>query len=267
MDSTTISSPASCPGTCSAAPSSTLRRSRWWLDPLTSGIFLLACIGYAGWAGLQARDFATGPYISPLYSPCVAAICARHASFVLVGAWWHWSPALVVVALPAGVRLTCYYYRKLYYRALWLSPPACAVGEPRHQYHGESRFPLILQNAHRWFWYAGVLVAVMLTADSVHGFFFGNSFGIGVGSVLIAANALFFWAYLLSCHALRHLVGGGLRSFSDHPIRWRLWRATSRMNVHHGQFALVSLPLVLITDGYVRLVATGVIADPRLLVH
>ena len=40
-------------------------------------------------------------------------------------------------------RLTCYYYRKAYYRAFWLSPPACAVAEPHAKYTGETRFPLL----------------------------------------------------------------------------------------------------------------------------
>ena len=35
--------------------------------------------------------------------------------------------------------------------AIWLSPPACAVAEPHRHYTGETRFPLILQNAHRFF--------------------------------------------------------------------------------------------------------------------
>ena len=50
--------------------------------------------------------------------------------------------------------MTCYYYRKAYYRAFWLSPPACAVAEPHKKYSGETRLPLILQNVHRYFWYA-----------------------------------------------------------------------------------------------------------------
>ena len=53
--------------------------------------------------------------------------------------------------LPAGFRLTCYYYRKAYYRAFWQSPPACAVSDGHGRYTGETRFPLILQNLHRYF--------------------------------------------------------------------------------------------------------------------
>ena len=51
-------------------------------------------------------------------------------------------------------RLTCYYYRKAYYRSFWLSPPACAVPDGHKTYSGETRFPLIVQNLHRYFFYA-----------------------------------------------------------------------------------------------------------------
>ena len=77
----------------------------------------------------------------------------------LFGSWWGLSPALLILIFPLGFRLTCYYYRKAYYRGFWASPPACAVAEPHAKYTGETRFPLILQNIHRYFFYFAVLVA------------------------------------------------------------------------------------------------------------
>jgi hypothetical protein len=56
------------------------------------------------------------------------------------------SPALIILIFPLGFRMTCYYYRKAYYRSFWMSPPACAVAEPHKTYTGETRAPLILQN-------------------------------------------------------------------------------------------------------------------------
>ena len=84
--------------------------------------------------------------------------------------WWPLSPALIILIFPLGFRLTCYYYRKAYYRAFWLSPPACAVAEPHAKYTGETRFPLILQNVHRYFWYVAVLVGLILSYDVVLAF-------------------------------------------------------------------------------------------------
>ena len=43
--------------------------------------------------------------------------------------WWTISPALLILIFPLGFRMTCYYYRKAYYRSFWLAPPACAVSD------------------------------------------------------------------------------------------------------------------------------------------
>ena len=87
-----------------------------------------------------------------------------------IGSWWPLSPAIIILIFPLGFRLTCYYYRKAYYRAFWLSPPACAVAEPHAKYTGETRFPLILQNIHRYFWYVAMLFCVILSYDAILGF-------------------------------------------------------------------------------------------------
>ena len=243
--------------------SRTLRADRWRLTPVATALYLGTLTTYAVWAGLQTSHFGAGSYISPLYSPCIAADCGSRANVVIVGSWWKWSPALLVVAAPIGVRATCYYYRKLYYRSFWLSPPACGVAEPHLRYSGESQFPLLLQNVHRYFWAASVLLAMMLMLDAANAFRQPSGVGVGVGTVLLVANGLAFWAYVLSCHACRHLAGGGLRSQAPHPLRRRLWKLASRLNLRHGLFALVSLPLVMVTDAYIRLVSLGVISDPH----
>ena len=65
----------------------------------------------------------------------------------LVLNWWHITPALLILLGPLRFRLTCYYYRRAYYRGFWQSPPACGVADAHGRYTGETRFPLILQNA------------------------------------------------------------------------------------------------------------------------
>jgi hypothetical protein len=42
-----------------------------------------------------------------------------------------------------------------------------------------------------------------------------------------------------------------------------MWTQVSRLNAKHMQLAWVSLTWVLLTDLYIRLVASGVITDPR----
>src|SRR5699024_11086606 len=144
-------------------------------------------------------------------SPCLSAACVPGAShfgqpFPDLSPWIP--PPVFVLPFVLGFRLTCYYYRKAYYRSFWASPPACAVGEPHRRYTGESRFPLILQNSHRYFFYVALLVALVLTWDTAIAFRgTGGGIGMGLGTVLMLVNIVLLWAYTLSCHSCRHLIG------------------------------------------------------------
>jgi hypothetical protein len=189
----------------------------------------------------------------------------EHPTFRLLGSWWIVSPALAVMWLPIGFRVTCYYYRKAYYRSFWLSPPACAVSEPHRRYTGETRFPLIVQNLHRYFFYLMLGNMVFLTWDAGKAFFFADGFGIGVGSLVFGVMIATMGLYVASCHSCRHAIGGHLDTFSRAPLRHRAWKAVSRLNERHGSFALASLLWIPVTDLYVRLVANGTITDLRIL--
>jgi hypothetical protein len=59
------------------------------------------------------------------------------------------------------------------------------------------------------------------------------------------------------------VIGGRLKHFSKHPLRYKAWTLVSRLNAKHMQFAWISLGFVLLTDLYIRLVASGAFADPR----
>src|SRR5918996_3361446 len=107
----------------------TLRADAWWVAPVVTALVLSAFVVYATWAALVNADYYADPYLSPFYSPCLAENC-EHTTWSVVGDWWTLSPALLILPIPLGFRLTCYYYRKAYYRAFWLSPPACSVVEP-----------------------------------------------------------------------------------------------------------------------------------------
>jgi hypothetical protein len=179
--------------------------------------------------------------------------------------WWPFSPALIILVIPLGFRMTCYYYRKAYYRSFWLSPPACAVAEPHGKYSGERRFPLILQNAHRYALIASAVVAVILTYDVVLAFrdSTGDWGHMGLGTLVLLVNVMLIWGYTLSCHSCRHLIGGRLRHFSKHPLRYRAWTGVTKLNAHHAKFAWLSLFSVALADLYVYLLSTGTITDLR----
>jgi hypothetical protein len=183
--------------------------------------------------------------------------------------WWPFSPALLILGAPLGFRVTCYYYRKAYYRAFFLDPPACAVGEPgEHRYRGETAFPFILQNLHRYFLYLALIFLVILWYDAIRAFFFDGRFGVGVGSLVLLANIILLTFYTFSCHSLRHIVGGKVDCFSCAAFgrsRYETWRRFSFLNEHHMLFAWLSLFSVGLADLYVRFVATGALHDLRLL--
>lgn len=248
----------------------TLRQDRWWIQPVVTVSILTAFIIYSTWAAFQNKNYYVGAQmhrdlISPFYSPCLANSCgaAKFGAFSFGN--WALSPALLILIFPLGFRLTCYYYRRSYYRAFWWAPPACGVGDAHNSYSGETRFPLIMQNMHRYFFYAGLVFNALLTYDAIRAFNQpGIGFGVTVGTLVLIVNATLLWGYSLSCHACRHLCGGQVKSFKAHPIRYRFWKIVTPLNAKHMNFAWASLLFVAFTDVYVRLVASGAWTDFRL---
>jgi hypothetical protein len=80
---------------------------------------------------------------------------------------------------------------------------------------------------------------------------------MGLGSLVFLVNIALIWAYTLSCHSCRHIVGGKLKHFSKHPARYRAWQFVGKLN------ARPSLVSVALADFYVFLVASGAFDDPR----
>ena len=245
----------------------TLRKDRYWVQPVVTVTVLTAFVAYASWAAFVNKNYYAGAtlhrdLISPFYSPCLTGSCVPGSHPGTVITWWTISPALLILIFPLGFRMTCYYYRKAYYRGFWQAPPACAVSDGHGSYTGESRFPLILQNVHRYFFYFGLVFNVILTIDAIVAFRQpGIGIGFSVGTAVLIINATLLWLYSLSCHACRHLCGGGVKQFSRSPIRHRLWKTLTPLNARHMLFAWMSLVFVAFTDFYVRLVASGTIHD------
>ena len=252
----------------------TARTDAWWIRPLVVLLVLSAFIVYATWAAFQGTHYTAGPYLSPFYSPVLFGDPA-HAWFGPEPSWWPlilpYSPAWLILWAPGGFRLTCYYYRGAYYKSFWADPPACGVREPRKHYRGENSFPLILQNAHRFFLYLALIFVFILLYDAWKAMWFTDAssgeehFGIGVGTLVLAANALLLGTYTFSCHSLRHLVGGVKDILSKTPVRRRAYKCVSCLNQRHMYWAWLSLFSVAFADIYVRLVSMGIWTDLRIL--
>jgi hypothetical protein len=237
------------------------RRDIWWIKPLLTVIVLGGFAIYGLVRAVENQYYEWGAYLAPFYSP--------HLPIKLNLFGWNVSPALFILIFPLSFRLTCYYYRLAYYRAFFWDPPACAVAEPlaRKGYTGERRFPLILQNVHRFAFYAAAIVAAILTYDAVMSYFWDDGFHVGVGSLILTFNVPFLLLYTFSCHSFRHLVGGRVNCYScslASRTRYGLWKQVSFLNARHSLYAWISLFTVLIADLYVRFVSAGVITDYRL---
>ena len=254
-----------------AAFGKTDRRDAWWVVPLATALGLGAFIVYATFRAVYNADYHLGHgtdrltehayLLSPFYSP------------LIVLPWlppWI-SPAFLILWAPGGFRLTCYYYRKAYYRAYFSDPPACAVGEGRHRYRGETTL-FLFQNLHRYFLYVALIFLIILTVDVIHSCMWPveggrMTLGVSVGTLVLAANTMLLTLYTFSCHSLRHLVGGNVDCFSCVALgqtRHRVWKGASRLNEHHMFWAWTSLFMVGFADLYVWLVASGRIPDARI---
>jgi len=242
----------------------TARRDRWWIAPTVQGTLFTICAAYLTfsgvfWTPLFGTEYEVDGYLSPLFSPLIFP--------ELLPGWL--SPGLLILWIPLGFRATCYYYRKAYYRFYFADPPGCAVGEAsvHTSYAMETKFPFILQNIHRYFLYLAFVPLTFLWLDAILALLHDGHIRIGLGVVLFFLNAAMLTGYSLSCHSLRHVVGGRLDCFScsrNTQIRYSLWKRLTGLNTHHMAWAWSSLITVTLADVYVRALALGLFSDPAI---
>ncbi len=251
-------------GTAPTGLGATRRLDRWWVAPGVQGTLFTVCAVYLFISGILLTPLFGTPYevdgyLSPLFSPLIAPDW--------LPTWI--SPGLFILWIPLGFRATCYYYRKAYYRFYFADPPGCAVGEPpiHRRYTMEAALPFILQNFHRFFLYLAFVPLFFLFVDALSSLRVEGQWRIGLGVLILGFNAVLLTGYSLSCHSLRHLVGGRLDCFSCSrrtQVRHGLWQRLTTMNRHHMAWAWSSLITVTLADVYIRLLALGVISDPAI---
>lgn len=246
----------------------TARKDAWWVGPLLTALGFGAFIAYSTFRAIYNADYLvdtemSAHILSPFYSPLI----------LIPGLPAWFSPAFLILWIPGGFRVTCYYYRKAYYRSYFFDPPGCAVGEMRGTgYKGETSL-FIFQNIHRYMMYLSVVIIFVLSYDVFlacrwpSGGGEGHQFGVSVATLVMTVNVYLLSCYTLGCHSLRHLVGGNLDCFScsrSHQVRHTIWKRVSFLNKHHMVWAWVSLFWVGFTDFYVWMVASGHVTDMRI---
>lgn len=253
----------------------TQRVDRWWVGPAATALGLVIFFGYLTYRAFDATYVWYDPYISPTVAPPVftpasgypGAVPVEHAWLGAFPWWWPTflpqTPAFFIPWIAIAFRFTCYYYRGAYYKAVVMTPPACAVRGVPQQYRGEAAL-LLFQNLHRYTLYGAIFLLGCLWWEGIAAFFRDGRFGIGVGTMVMVINASLLTGYTFGCHSWRHLIGGKLDCFTcDGAVssRYSLWRGSSWLNERHMAFAWLSLVWVAFTDFYIYLVATGTIRD------
>ncbi len=180
-----------------------------------------------------------------------------------------YSPTVLVIPLIALFRITCYAYRKDYYRNVFRHPLSCradARGEPDGRKYSGERTLFALNNYHRYFLYVGLIILPWFYWDSYQSMFWvGGYFQFGVGSFLIILNTITLTLWTVSCHAFRHLTGGNVECYSctlAPNTRKKFYLGQSALNRFHEQFAFISLVIVIGVDIYIRALMAGFPINP-----
>ena len=213
----------------------TSRRDRWWVTPVGIFVGLSAFVVYSTWAALQGTHYwVEGTnYLSPFYAPELFGN-SPHAWFgaaTWVPDWLPYSPALLILWAPAGFRLTCYYYCGAYYKAFWADPPACAVGEPRKGYIGESNWPLRIQNVHRYFMYVAIVFIFLLSWDTIKSFWFPGTASVRLGSLVHGERRP---VGRVRSAVTRCGTGGRPARAVSRPRQQAMYRRCSKLNSRHA---------------------------------
>ena len=225
------------------------RKLPWLVEPMTI-VVVLSAFGLYSLTIVLIYPGQYEEYLSPFYSPPVPRP--------------EWLPGFItapmfVLWIPLGFRATCYYYRKAYFRSFFWDPPACSAGAQRLE-----RALFVLNNVHRYFLYASLVIVAFLWYDAVLTFFPDGSFGVKVGSIIWVVNVVLLTLYTISCHSMRHLIGGYRDCYTcvrGGNARRKAYNGITRLNLQHPLWAWLSLGSLLLADVYLRLIAAGVIPD------
>lgn len=176
-----------------------------------------------------------------------------------------YSPTVLVLPFVGLFRLTCYAYRKDYYRHIFSHPLSCltpARNESKHRngYSGEETALFKFNNLHRYFLYIGIAILPFFYYDFVRSLFIGGDFTVRLGSIILLVNAILVSLWTFSCHAFRHLTGGNVDCYSctSAPKFRKGWfDRQSLLNGHHEAFAFISLAFIVGVDLYMRALSAG----------
>src|SRR5262249_36977885 len=92
-----------------------------------------------------------------------------------------------------------------------------------------------------------------------------TSFGIGLGTLVLALNVVLLAGYTFGCHSLRHLVGGRTDEMSKRQTQEMAYACVSCLNRRHMPIGWCSRMGVVSAALCVRLCSMGIWTDWRIL--
>lgn len=117
--------------------------------------------------------------------------------------------------------------------------------------------------------YLAIIILSMKVYDVYHTMWFndGTEFGISIGTLVLATESILLFMYVASCHAFRHLFGGGMNQWRGgiSGIMGKLYIKISNLNVEHAFWFWTSLVMVFLGDLFVLAVAEGILTDIRIM--
>ncbi len=253
----------------------TMRPDAWWAQPL------LVFLGLGAFHRLLHLGGVSGDELLFRAVPLAVLFAGNFRRFaaqlvwtetgLVAGAGLLFSPALLILWAPGGFRLTCYYYRGAYYKAFLgrsagLHRRRTAQDVSRRAlvsaHHAECASLLSLSRAHLH--RASSLIDVwkaMWFADPATG---KTSFGIGVGTIVLAINVVLarrLHLWLSFAAPSRRRISRS--TFASRRPAISAYRCVSCLNRRHMLWAWMSLFWVGFSDLYVRLCSMGVWHDFR----
>ena len=178
----------------SVVDSRTLRRDAWWIEVLPTFLLLGGFMIYGLWTAFNDSNYFADPYLSPFYSPCLAANC-EETTFKLIGSGWTPDAGAARPPDPVGIPHHLLLLPQGLLPRLLRVAARCAVRDVPKRYRGETRVPFILQNIHRYFFWLSLPVLFFLWWDAFKAFDFPDGFGFGVGTLVLLVNVALLSLY------------------------------------------------------------------------
>ena len=208
----------------------TSRRDNWWLQPLVVFLGLSAFIVYATWAAFQGDHYTYGPLpVAVLFAGPLRRFAARLVRRPRRGGrrGCRTRRRFLILWAPAGLPAHLLLLPRRVLQGVLGRPAQLRRGRTAQGLHRREQlaaphpehpplFPVRRGAVHR-----------DARLDAIRAFWFADGFGIGIGTLILCANAILLGGYTFGCHSLRHIIGGRNDCLTESPTCHALYKGCS----------------------------------------